>query len=114
MRAADLIGQMGDPNYLAKLSSLFVEFKENGEADRLGFASVAELRADSQAFFSQQISPYLPKALKLLRATEEGRAWVVSLYENIERRAQAGGSAAQPDPSKQENSRAGRIHAGNG
>lgn len=114
VRAADLIGQMGDPNYLAKLSSLFVEFKENGEADRLGFASVAELRADSQAFFSQQISPYLPKALKLLRATEEGRAWVVSLYENIERRAQAGGSAAQPDPSKQENSRAGRIHAGNG
>ncbi len=114
VRAADLIGQMGDPDYVAKLSSLFVEFRENGEADRLGFASVAELRADSQAFFSQQISPYLPHALKLLRATEEGRGWIVSLHENIERRAAAGGSASAPDASRRKDSLPGRIRAGNG
>jgi hypothetical protein len=114
VRAADLIGQMGDPNYVSKLSSLFVEFKENGEADRLGFANVAELRADSQAFFSAQISPYLPQALRLLRATDEGRAWVVSLYENIERRAQAGGSATQPATAEPTASSPGRIRAGNG
>ncbi len=114
VRAADLIGQMGDPNYVAKLSSLFVEFKENGEADRLGFATVEELRADSQAFFAEQISPYLPQALKLLRATEEGRAWVVSLYQNIERRAQEGDSAAQPEAAQPQASPADRARAGNG
>lgn len=114
VRAADLIGQMGDPNYVAKLSSLFVEFKENGEADRLGFSSVAELRADSQAFFTMQISPYLPEALTLLRATDEGQAWVVSLFENIERRTEAAGLAAVAGQSEEETTSPSRIRAGNG
>ena len=114
VRAADLIGQMGDPNYVAKLSSLFVEFKENGEADRLGFSSVAELRADSEAFFNQQIAPYLPEALKLLRATDEGQAWVASLFENLDRRTQAANSATEPGGAKPKISSTERIQAGNG
>lgn len=32
IRAADLIGQLGDPQYHRKISSLFAEFKETGQA----------------------------------------------------------------------------------
>ena len=34
-----LIGQMADPQYPQKLSRLFVEFIETGEARRMGFAN---------------------------------------------------------------------------
>ncbi|MCZ6503883.1 MAG: metal-dependent phosphohydrolase, partial [Gammaproteobacteria bacterium] len=32
LRAADLIGQLADPSYIRKISSLFAEFKETGQA----------------------------------------------------------------------------------
>ena len=43
MRAADLIGQLADPNYLRKQTALFHEFVETGIAERLGFTSPADL-----------------------------------------------------------------------
>ena len=36
VRAADLIGQLGDPLYLRKLNALYHEFVENGVHERLG------------------------------------------------------------------------------
>ena len=36
IRAADLIGQLGDPQYHRKISSLFAEFKETGQAAKMG------------------------------------------------------------------------------
>ena len=36
VRAADLIGQLADPNYLRKLPNLFYEFEETGEANSAG------------------------------------------------------------------------------
>ncbi len=36
IRAADLIGQLGDPQYYRKISSLFAEFKETGQAAKNG------------------------------------------------------------------------------
>ena len=42
-RAANLIGQLGDPNYLRKANALYYEFDEVGFNKRLGYTSPAEL-----------------------------------------------------------------------
>ncbi len=43
VRAADLIGQLGDPNYLQKLNKLYFEFVETGAAERLGYSNPADV-----------------------------------------------------------------------
>ena len=43
MRAADLIGQLGDPHYLRKANALYHEFEEVGMNRQLGYKSPADL-----------------------------------------------------------------------
>ena len=42
--ASDLIGQLADPNYMRKVSTLFAEFEETGMNGKLGYKSSAALR----------------------------------------------------------------------
>ena len=55
MRAADLIGQLADTNYLRKQTALFDEFRETGMSNKLGYNSVADLRANYPDFFWQSL-----------------------------------------------------------
>jgi hypothetical protein len=50
LRAADLIGQLADINYLRKTSALFSEFRETGISTKLNFNSAADLRANYPHF----------------------------------------------------------------
>src|SRR6476659_3487016 len=43
LRAADLIGQLGDPNYLKKANALFYEFEEIGLNKQLGYDTPADV-----------------------------------------------------------------------
>ena len=43
MRAADLIGQLGDPHYIRKANALYHEFEEAGLNRQLGYESPADL-----------------------------------------------------------------------
>jgi hypothetical protein len=43
VRAADLIGQLADINYIRKTGALFAEFQETGAAERLGYHSPAHI-----------------------------------------------------------------------
>ncbi|MGK0220823.1 MAG: hypothetical protein ACI9ON_000051 [Limisphaerales bacterium] len=83
VRAADLIGQMADPQYLQKLSRLFAEFTETGEADRLGFKNVGELRSGFPEFFYSQVHPYIGEGIAYLKRTQEGQQWVANLYHHL-------------------------------
>jgi hypothetical protein len=83
VRGADLIGQMGDPNYPMKQARLFSEFNETGEAKRLGYSNAAELRADFPTFFYRQVHPYLTAALDYLRTTPEGEHWIANLIRHL-------------------------------
>jgi hypothetical protein len=44
VRAADLIGQVADVNYLRKIPALFAEFRETGVNEKLGFRNPDDLR----------------------------------------------------------------------
>jgi hypothetical protein len=83
VRAADLIGQLADINYLRKQAALFSEFRETGINDKLNYKSVADLRANYPDFFCKAVRPYIGDALRYLRVTQEGQQWVANLYANV-------------------------------
>jgi hypothetical protein len=83
LRAADLIGQLGDPNYMRKISALFMEFQETGINAKLGYQTSADLRAAYPAFFWNMVGPYIGDGLRYLRMTQNGKQWVANLYAHV-------------------------------
>lgn len=83
VRAADLIGQLGDPDHLRKLGALFHEFRETGLADRLGYASPADVAEQYPRFFWSKVEPFIGAALEHLERTVDGRLWTVQLYAHV-------------------------------
>ena len=83
LRAADLIGQLADIDYLRKSSALFAEFVETGMAKTLGYYSAADLRANYPKFYWDVVSPLIQEALRYLRETQEGKRWIAVLYAHV-------------------------------
>jgi hypothetical protein len=83
IRAADLIGQLGDPLYPRKLNALFHEFAEIGINEKLGYASPADVAERYPRFFWSKVEPYIGAAIRHLELTMEGRQWVAQLYSNV-------------------------------
>jgi len=83
VRAADLIGQLGDPKYLLKMSALFEEFAETGSHRIMGYNSVEDLRAGYPRFFWDSVSPYIYPGVRYLELTESGQSIVSNLYDNV-------------------------------
>lgn len=82
-RAADLLGQLSDPDYLKKLSSLFCEFAETGTNAALGYESVADLRANYPHFYWYVVYPFIQAALRYLAVTVQGREIIARLFTNV-------------------------------
>ena len=83
MRAADLIGQLGDPHYLRKANALYHEFEEVGMNRQLGYASPADLTALYPQFYWNSISSHIQTAIRYLNVTSSGRQWIANLYSNV-------------------------------
>jgi hypothetical protein len=83
LRAADLIGQLADINYLRKTSALFTEFRETGESEKRGYQTPDDLRAAYPAFFWNAVRPYIGDALRYLRVTQDGKQWIANLYAHV-------------------------------
>ncbi|MFO1148729.1 MAG: HD domain-containing protein [Alsobacter sp.] len=82
-RAADLIGQLGDPSYLRKAFALFCEFREIGMDKKLGYDNPADVIERYPDFFMTSIAPHIQVALRYLGVTAEGRAWIARLDSNV-------------------------------
>jgi hypothetical protein len=83
VRAADMIGQLGDPHYLRKANALFYEFEEVGMNRQLGYTSPADLTDRYPQFYWNRISAHIPMAIRYLNVTSSGRQWIATLYSNI-------------------------------
>jgi hypothetical protein len=83
LRAADLIGQLGDPHHLRKANALYYEFEEVGMNRQLGYASPADLTDSYPQFFWSSISPHIQTAIQYLNVTSRGRQWIAGLYSNV-------------------------------
>jgi hypothetical protein len=83
VRAADLIGQLGDPHYLRKANALYFEFEEVGMNKQLGYTSPADLTELYPQFYWSSISSHVETAIRYLNVTSSGRQWIANLYSNV-------------------------------
>jgi hypothetical protein len=83
VRAADLIGQLGDPHYLRKANALYYEFEEVGMNKQLGYTSPADLTDLYPQFYWNSVSSHIQTAIRYLNVTSSGRQWIATLYSNI-------------------------------
>jgi hypothetical protein len=83
VRAADFIGQLGDPNYIRKANALYHEFEEVGINRQLGYDSPADIVNRYPQFYWTTVAPHIQTAIRYLNMTSSGRQWVGNLYGNI-------------------------------
>ncbi len=83
LRAADLIGQLGDPHYLRKTNALFHEFEEIGLNRQLVYESPEDLIDKYPQFYWDSVSPNIQSAIRYLNVTASGRQWINGLYSNV-------------------------------
>ena len=83
VRAADLIGQLGDPNYIRKANALYYEFEEAGINRQLGYDSPSDLVEKYPQFYWSSVAPHIQTAIRYLNATSSGRQWIANLYSNV-------------------------------
>jgi len=83
LRAADLIGQLGDPNYMRKSNALFCEFEEIGLNKKLGYDTPADVVYKYPQFYWNNVAPQIQTAIRYLNVTSSGRQWIANLYSNV-------------------------------
>ena len=71
LRAADMIGQLGDPRYLRKANALYHELEEIGMNKQLGYATPADLIDLYSKFYWNSIAPYVQIAIRYLNVTSK-------------------------------------------
>jgi hypothetical protein len=88
LRAADFIGQLGDPNYIRKANALYYEFEEVGINRQLGYDSPADIVNRYPQFYWNSVAPHIQKEIGYLNKTSSGRQWIANLYANVFRAEQ--------------------------
>lgn len=83
LRAADFIGQLGDPGYLRKIPALFYEFQEINLNETIGYKSPGHMRRTFTRFYWNSVVPYIGEAMRYLNTTQEGQQWVANLYSHV-------------------------------
>jgi len=83
VRAADLIGQLGDPHYLHKANALYYEFQEIGMNRERGYNSPADVIEQYPRFYWEKVFPRVQTAIRYLNVTAAGRQWLANLYSNV-------------------------------
>jgi hypothetical protein len=83
LRAADLIGQLGDPHYFRKANALYHEFEETGLNRQFGYSSPADLVNLYPQFYWNSAAPQVQTAIRYLNVTSSGRQWIANLYSNV-------------------------------
>jgi len=82
-RAADLIGQLGDPNYLRKTPALFYEMQESKNNSDVTYLNPYDLKISYDKFYWEVVSPYIKDALIYLNITPEGKQWIAQLHSHV-------------------------------
>jgi hypothetical protein len=83
VRAADFIGQLGDPDYLRKIPALYYEFEQFGANEKIGYKNPGDMRKGYAGFFWNVVRPYIGDAIKYLNVTQDGKQWVAGLYSHV-------------------------------
>ena len=83
VRAADYIGQLGDPSYLRNIPALFYEFEEIGTNEKIGYKNPGDMRKNYAKFYMNVVAPYIQDGINYLQVTQEGKQWIANLYSQV-------------------------------
>ncbi len=83
VRAADFVGQLGDPDYFRKSPALFYEFEELGLNETLGYQSPGDLRRNYASFYWERVYPYIRDAIHYLSLTDDGKQWIANMHSHV-------------------------------
>ena len=83
LRAAHIIGAIGDPNFMLKIKPLMVELEESGTTADLGFSSVAAFIGQYPEMFWNMLHPRIADGMAMLRYTGNGRIWLANLHRHV-------------------------------
>jgi hypothetical protein len=83
VRAADFIGQLGDPDFMRKTPALYYEFLELGTNDKFGYKSPNDLRKNYATFYWGSVNPYIQDAVQYLRLTDDGKHWIANMHSHV-------------------------------
>ena len=83
VRAADFVGQLGDPDYFRKTPALFYEFQELGVNEKFGYKSPNDMRKNYASFYWDRVDDYIQDALVYLRLTENGKQWIANMHSHV-------------------------------
>jgi hypothetical protein len=83
VRAADYVGQLGDPNYIAKANALYYEFEEAALNGEFTYTSPADVVSSYPQFFWKNVYPHIQTAIDYLNVTPSGRQWIANLHSNL-------------------------------
>lgn len=83
IRSADLIAQLGDPQYLQKMTALFYGFEETKGNQKLGCRHPEDLPAAYLNFFWNFVYPDIKNELHYLQLTLMGQQFIDSLFTNV-------------------------------
>jgi hypothetical protein len=83
VRAADFIGQLGDPDYFRKTPALYYEFQELGYNEKFGYKSPNDMRKNYASFYWNGVNPYIQDAVQYLRMTEDGKQWIANMHSHV-------------------------------
>jgi hypothetical protein len=115
LRAADLIGQLGDPHCLRKFNALYHEFEETGRNKQFGYNSPADLLDKYPEFYWHNVYPHIQEGIRYLNVTSRGRQWIAGLYSNVFRaESDLRLSGRKPWRGLYAGLRSGRLHQGLG
>jgi hypothetical protein len=83
VRAADFVGQLGDPDYFRKSPALYYEFQELGLNEKYGYKSPNDMRRNYASFYWESVDEYIQDALIYLRLTEDGKQWIANMHSHV-------------------------------
>lgn len=83
LRAADIIGTIGDPDYTRKLGPMLIELREAGLTGLFGYEDVAGFHTLYHHQFETELRPLIGKAIRLLELTASGRAWLAGMHAHL-------------------------------
>jgi hypothetical protein len=83
LRAAQVIGAIADPDFSLKMMPLWLEIKECGMQDAMGYADVTDLRDTYPSFFWSMLHPLIPDGIDCLTYTGTGRLWLANMHSHV-------------------------------
>lgn len=83
LRAAQVIGAIADPDFSMKMMRLWLEMRECGLHQAMGFESFTDLRDNYPQFFWTVLHPLIPDGMDLLTYTGSGRLWLANMHAHV-------------------------------